>query len=207
MLLNFDTLYSKYNMNVKGVLHIGAHIGQEHSIYKKYNINNIIYFEPQPHIFKILKQNVKDEAILINKALGSERKMMTMYIEHNNAGQSSSLLKAEKHLIQYPHIKFTDTIKVQVELLDDIEFDRNDYNFINIDVQGFELEVFKGAEETLNHIDYIVSEVNRGEVYKDCTRVEQLDEYLGKYGFERVETSWDGILWGDGFWRKKENKK
>ena len=48
-----------------------------------------------------------------------------------------------------------------------------------------------------------MTEVNRDEVYKNCARVEQLDEFLLTYGFERVETTWDGETWGDAFYIKK----
>ena len=46
------------------------------------------------------------------------------------------------------------------------------YNFINIDVQGYELEVFKGSVEFLKTIDYIMTEVNRDELYKNCPMIE-----------------------------------
>jgi hypothetical protein len=88
--------------------------------------------------------------------------------------------------------------------LDDFNYDVNKYNFINIDVQGYELEVFKGASEKLNYIDVIMTEINQDELYKDCTQIQELDEFLSKYGFERVETYWwynDG--WGDALYIKK----
>ena len=34
MLLDFDNLIKKYNMNITGVIHVGAHIGQEYEIYR-----------------------------------------------------------------------------------------------------------------------------------------------------------------------------
>jgi len=64
-----------------------------------------------------------------------------------------------------------------------------------MDVQGFELEVLKGGENCIKNIDYIMTEVNRDEVYKDCAKVEQSDQFLDDYGFIRVETSWEGIIW------------
>ena len=204
MLLNFDSLYKKYNLDIKGVIHIGAHFGQENKIYQKYNIKNKIFFEPQPHVFSILRKNVRD-AVLVNKALGSSPGKTLMYVENRNQSQSSSLLKPSLHLKQYPHIKFEYKINVDVIRLDDYEYKREDFNFINIDVQGYELEVFKGAKEVLNHIDYIISEVNRDEVYEKCARVEELDSFLSEYGFERIETTWDGGTWGDSFYKK--NKK
>jgi hypothetical protein len=64
------------------------------------------------------------------------------------------------------------------------------FNFINIDVQGFELEVFRGAKKTLSQIDYIIAEVNKEELYRNCALVAEVDLFLSKYGFSRVETKW-----------------
>jgi hypothetical protein len=61
-------------------------------------------------------------------------------------------------------VKFPSQESVEVHLLDD--YDCHNYNFINMDVQGYELEVLKGGAETLNHVDYVYCEVNRDEVYE-----------------------------------------
>ena len=78
------------------------------------------------------------------------------------------------------------------------------YNFINIDVQGYELNVLKGAEKTLKNIDLIISEINKEEMYKDCAKVEDLDDYLSSHNFQRIATYWqqDGGTWGDGLYLK-----
>ena len=79
-----------------------------------------------------------------------------------------------------------------------------DYNFLNLDIQGAELKALKGMEEYLDKVDYIYTEVNEDYVYKGCALVSELDEFLGKYGFTRVETSWAGnCKWGDAFYIKK----
>ncbi len=202
MLLDFNSLVKKYNMNIKGVIHIGAHHGQEHSLYKSNGIKNIVYFEPLSSNFNILKNNVGEDSILYNCALGNVEGDVEMFVETANKGQSSSVLEPELHKRQYPHIVFDNKEIVPMKRLDDIGLS-NDYNFINIDVQGYELEVFKGGEKTLENIDYIITEVNRDEVYKNCAKIEELDKFLNTYGFERVETTWDGITWGDAFYIKK----
>jgi hypothetical protein len=74
---------------------------------------------------------------------------------------------------------------------------------INIDVQGYELEVFKGAEKTLEHIDYIISEINRDDVYKNCAKINELQFFLSRFGFKLVEENWLGGIWGDGFFIKQ----
>ena len=204
MVLDFDSLNEKYELKINGVLHIGAHHGQEYEMYKKYKISKCIFFEPVKNTFNVLLEKFanNDEIILINKALGNSIKDIDMFIETANHGQSSSILKPKIHLTQYPYIKFNSTEKVSMITLDSYNPDKI-YNFINIDVQGYELEVFKGAEKTLEQIDYIMTEVNKDEVYEKCAKIWELDSYLEKYGFVRVEEKWSGGTWGDAFYIKK----
>lgn len=35
MLLQLDSLVDKYNLKIKGIIHVGAHIGEEVPAYKK----------------------------------------------------------------------------------------------------------------------------------------------------------------------------
>lgn len=204
MILDLVGLTKKYNMDITGVIHIGAHFGEENGVYNQLKIKNRTYFEPNSKNFNTLKQNLGNKYNLINKALGNDNKKMTMFVESANSGQSNSLLKPALHLRQYPHIQFTDTEEVDMVRMDDMGLDFSDYNFINIDVQGYELEVFKGAEKTLNNIDYIMSEINRDEVYENCARIEDLINFLSPYGFKLVETDWAGNSWGDGLFIKEK---
>tara|TARA_Y100001968_G_C19201312_1_gene640118 strand:- start:90 stop:809 length:720 start_codon:yes stop_codon:yes gene_type:complete len=203
MLIDLNKLYYNYNLHITGVIHIGAHLGQEYNDYTKLNIKNMMFFEPQKEIFKQLKSNVgKSSSIqLHNIALGNEVGQKKMYIDSYNQG-SSSILKPRKHLKQYPHIKFEKEIIIDINKLDNILNKDHLFNFINIDVQGFELEVFKGAKRTLDNIDYIYSEVNRDEVYDNCAKVDELDDFLLNYNFKRIETNWKGKTWGDAFYIK-----
>ena len=218
MLLDFDQLIKKYDVNIRGCIHIGAYVGEEIVSYTKHKISHVIFFEPQEEIFNILAHNIstfsdeKMNIVLVNKAVGNENKSATMFLSNtpggitNGSGASSSILKPKKHLEQYPHITFPKTQDVDMVRVDDFwyftELDKSYYNFMNIDVQGYELEVLKGAEKTLEDIDYVMTEINRDEVYEGCALVDEIDEFLGSYGFQRVETSWEGDTWGDGFYKK-----
>ncbi len=209
MLLDLEQLVTKYDLSIRGIIHIGAHIGQEDKVYEKLGITNVIFFEPQPDVFDKLVKNVRPTSECINHALGNKVGIVRMNVEKFNEGQSSSILTPKLHLTQYPSIKFESTIGVTINTLDNVFLDEDvvelpELNFINIDVQGYELEVFKGGSKMLNSIDYIMTEVNRDEVYEGCARVEQIDEFLGTYGFKRVETTWDGGTWGDAFYIKSK---
>lgn len=200
MVLDLEKLQEKYTLDIRGIIHIGAHHGLEYSIYKKIGITNLLFFEPIPECFKVLKKNV--EGIIVNKALGNYNGRATMHVA-SNEGISSSLLKPLYHSVQYPNILFDRTLEVDIIKLDDYIGYNTEYNFINIDVQGYELEVFRGGKETLSTIDYVMTEVNRRELYNGCVQFTELDCFLDEYGFERVETLWSGTTWGDAFYIKK----
>lgn len=204
MLLNLELLKNRYNMNINGVIHIGAHYGEEDLIYRSLNITNKIYIEPLKDNFNVLKNNVTKNSILYNIALGSSESEIEMYVETANNGQSSSILLPKLHLEQYPTIIFNKREVVQMKTLDSLNIDNN-FNFINIDVQGYELEVFKGGVNTLKNVDYIMSEINRDEVYVDCAKIDQLIKYLSNFGFTLVEESWAGGTWGDGLFIKNKD--
>ena len=52
MLIKLTNLVSKYNLNISGVAHFGAHLGQEVMEYEELNIKNI-------HLFGHLTRNFK----------------------------------------------------------------------------------------------------------------------------------------------------
>src|SRR5271157_1199460 len=202
MLRPLPDVISDFGLNIRGVIHIGAHYGQEYACYRDLKLTNIIFVEPHPDSFNILSKNVGPECLLFNVALGNFEGTADMFTEVDNKGESSSLLEPYKHIQQYPFIVFNGKINVVVTKLDSLPFDRPSYNFMNIDVQGYELEVFKGGSDTLNSIDYIYAEVNKAELYKKCAFVEDIDRYLVKYGFKRVDTWWDGVTWGNALYVK-----
>jgi FkbM family methyltransferase len=206
MLINFTNLRKKYNMNVSGVVHIGAHYGEEIQEYVDNGIQKITVFEPLSKNFEVLAkrlQNVNADIQGYQVALGSQKGTATMYLSSNEA-QSSSILKPKEHLEHHPDVSFDGTEEVEVSVLDD--YDLGDANFINMDVQGYELEVLRGGKETLNNVDYVYCEVNRGEMYENNAMIDDIDEYLGEYGFERVETYWPETWykWGDALYIKKK---
>ncbi len=204
MLISFSDLKNKYRMNIKGIIHIGGHYGEEITDYLREGIQNILVFEPLNENFDILTEKVKDLNANIEGyqvALGSKPGEYKMYVSDNEK-QSSSILKPKVHLTHHPHVKFPSVETVEVHLLDD--YNCYDYNFINMDVQGYELEVLRGGLETLKQVDYVYCEVNRDEVYEHNAYVQEIDEFLSDYDMIRVETDWAGDIWGDALYIKSK---
>ena len=83
--------------------------------------------------------------------------------------------------------------------------DMNNINFINLDIQGVELRALKSMEKYLHYVDYIYTEVNTEEVYKNCDKIEDLTEYLLNFGFKLADARiYKQFGWGDGFYIKEK---
>jgi FkbM family methyltransferase len=201
MILDLIQISKKYNLKINGVIHIGAHHGEEHNLYKQLNINNIVYFEPVKKTFDVLKNKITD-AVLYNMALGNDNKNIEMFVEDEDVYGCSSILQPSSN---YNGIAFSNKEIVEMRTLDSFNFET--FNFLNIDVQGYEMEVLKGAEKTLYSVDCIICEINRNTKQKSmdyigAQPVENIIEYLQNYGFKLVEENWAGVSWGDGFFVK-----
>lgn len=209
MLIPFSEITKKYNMKIHGILHIGAHNCEELVAYNEYGIKNseIIWVEANP---KLVEQNIRvDKSRIIKNFICSDRDHVKTKLNIANNSQSSSILELGTHAKSYPHIKYNNFVEVNSHRIDTIynqdKIPKNFANFLNIDIQGAELLALKGMGDLINYFDYIYLEVNRDYVYKNCALVHEIDKYLSKYNFLRVETSWTDAQWGDALYIKIKN--
>jgi len=200
MLISLDDLVKKYNINFKGILHVGAHECEEIKDYDKYiSRDKTLWIEAMKDKVDFCKVNYPE--INIEQAVISDKiEKVTFNISNN--GQSSSILDFGLHSHFHPHIVFVNSVQMETKLLKDIICNYDiDYNFVNLDIQGVELKALKSMEEYLHKIDYIYTEVNSDYVYKDCNLITEIDEYLLQFGIHRVETRWcEDYRWGDAFY-------
>ena len=207
-LLKLSHLKNKYNLTISKIAHVGAHKGQEVeeylTVFPDVKIN---LFEPQTNLFNYLidKFEDKNNITLYNFALGSINDSSNMFIS-DNEGQSSSFLKPKFHLIEHPEVDFhKDNTNFQIKVLDELGIGNID--FLNIDTQGFEMEVLKGASKILKEdVKYIILEINKKELYEGCPLVKDIDSFLKKSGFIRTDTHYwmDSYSWGDAFYIKRD---
>lgn len=206
MLISLEKIIKKFKIQNVYIAHFGAHHGQEVSMYQSYNFREIHLFEPQSTAFELLEstyQNVKN-IFLYNFGLGAKNSSSLLHLGSGD-GQASSILKPDLHNDLYPYIEFNGSEEIEIKKFDDLDLSK--INFLNIDIQGYELEALKGCENQLKSgIEYIYTEVNRKHVYKDCALIGEIDNYLENFGFIRVITNWWDILtpWGDAFYIKKK---
>lgn len=208
MLIDFRQLFPRWNIKPKGILHLGAHEGQEAAVYEQLGIKDVFWIEANPEIYERLQVTMskyeRHRSMLC--AVGDENKQVTFHLS-SNGGQSSSVLELGTHKIQHPDVTYVEDITVPMVRLDQyfevINF-FDDLDFLSCDLQGFELNAMRGMGKHLNQFKWIYTEVNKAEVYKGCPHVNDLDLFLNGFGFKRVETAhWIGD-WTDALYIKKQ---
>ena len=211
MLISFSEILRIYRIQPRGVFHVGANTGQEAQSYFDSGIERVIWVEAIPKVFNELCNHVypfspKMQSKSFNECVSDTDGQEVEFKITNNAGESSSFLDLETHKQAHPEVHVVETIKCITKKLDTLisenNIDVSEYDFLNMDLQGAELLALKGMKDNLHKVKYAYLEVNREELYKDCARVEQLDEFLKEFGLHRVQTEWTNFGWGDAYYSR-----
>ena len=104
MLIPLHELVQKYNIQFKGILHVGAHECEELNDYERYiRRNKILWIEGLPQKVQISKE--KYPSVLIENAVVSDVEETVKFNVSNN-GQSSSILEFGLHSTFHPTVHY-----------------------------------------------------------------------------------------------------
>lgn len=190
-----------HSINIRGVLHVGAHECEELDRYISIGIDpkNIDWIEANPE----LVARMNDRGIHVHQAAVSDKEEDVEFHITNN-GESSSLLEFGTHETSYTWCKVVKKIIVHTQRLERVVVSNRipifERNFWNLDIQGVELNALRSANHMINYADAIYSEINTEEVYKKCGLLHEMDEFLATKGFKRKLTSTINDGWGDALW-------
>ena len=171
-------------INVKSFLDVGAHKGQfsllVNSLFPK---KNILAFEPIRSEYLIYKKIFKNNKNVkcFNVGLGSKIETKKLYITKSK--DSSSFFKPNKiqnNLFRNTNIVSTESVKIKK--LSSFLSKLKKPIFLKIDVQGYELEVLKGAD--LNQIQYIYLEGSYLKLYENQPLIKYIIKYLSNRNFK-----------------------
>lgn len=209
MLFDFKQLFQKYNIQANGVLQIGSNDAHDEiQIYRDLGMKKMVFIEADPISYERLKLNIAinyPQAIALNICVSDEEKEVLFNIS-SNRGESSSILEFGTHSTMHPDVTYTDAILTTTKRIDSLE-GLDGLDFLNIDVQGYELPVLRGMGKLLNQFQWAYIEVNKVEVYKGCALIGDIDTYMSLFGFRRVELFnnggfFDRLGWTDAFFIK-----
>ena len=207
MLIPVNELVRNFDVRPNGVLHVGAHLAEESSMYEAqgwHGSSRIFWVESQDILVEKLKLNLDSEIHEVYCATAWDVSGVRMQFHHTNNSQSSSVLDLHEHKTKYPSIRVDRSYEVTTSRLDEL-FRPGQFDFIALDIQGAELHALLGLGELLKGVKWIYSEVNKVELYKNCALIQDLDNYLDSCGFVRVATRWAFRSgWGDALWIRQE---
>lgn len=210
-----DNAFDKYRITPNGVLHVGAHKGQEAQLYYSKGAKKTVWVEALPRIYDELVNHLRQfpDAYALKACVSdvddSEVEFFVSSDEARNEGMSSSFLKPKTHLVAHPSVKFESSLKLRTTRLDTLLENEvidilDGLDFLAMDLQGAELLALKGLGDLLNQFKWVYLEVNRAELYEKCAQVDEIDTYLREFNFVGLETQWTGFGWGDKLYVKQE---
>lgn len=208
MLISLTELLKKYQMELKGVIHGGAHECEEMAVYKQNGLDEskVIWFEANPSL-KAKMEKINSKLRIYNYAITDETGKTIPFFVTNNF-QSSSILPLQTHMKHHPTIKVKEKIEVSTIRIDDFlsreEDSIENYNLLNLDIQGAELMAIKGMGDLIENMEMLYLEVNEEHLYKGCALLPELDDYLLGKGFVRLDTKMTPHRWGDAFYLRRD---
>lgn len=174
-------------------LDVGANVGQYATGLRQSGFRGrIVSFEPQSAQFARLQAAAAADPRWECRrlALGSEEGSAELRI--GGSTETSSLLEVEQHLAEVPEWRTAGTETVPVARLDALapELLRDGERvLLKIDVQGYELEVLRGATEMLGAVHALEIELLLVPLYRDQASYLETLEHLDAAGFRLASVS------------------
>ncbi len=151
------------------VLDVGAWCGTWSKAIEPF-AKKVIAFEPDSVHFECLQRNCVVNCDARMEAVGSETKRISL--TEDNFTQA-------KRIDKQGDIDMITLDKLQIKHVD----------MIKIDVEGYEMEVLKGAEKTLDSVKYLMIELNNNTKKYGSSNLE-IEKHIGSLGFQTLIAHW-----------------
>ena len=177
------------------ILEIGCNDGG-HSLWflEIFEKPDVYCFEPDPRAIARFKKKVgqRSNIRLFEIALSDHDGNITFHQSGGKHGEvsteampegwdlSGSIKQPKNHLTAHPWVTFDQSITVKTATLDNWcnEHEAGVIDFLWMDVQGAEMDVFKGATNTLTNTRFIYTEYSNKELYEGQYTLKQLLKHL-----------------------------
>jgi FkbM family methyltransferase len=170
---------SEPGKQITKIIDVGANEGQ-FAFMARYSWPNaqIDCFEPDTSAFARLKKNhATDQSIsFYNCAVGSQQTELLL-----NLGETS----AQNSILQEKGKNSQGSITVPVKTLDAIyNTQLSGITLLKIDVQGYELEVLKGAKNLLSEITFILLEISLADLFVGGVEIDVIWQFMKNNGYK-----------------------
>jgi len=176
--------------NLTNVVDVGANVGSwSTAIAQLTNAKHIYAYEPVPEVFEKLKVNTKSSPQIhcYCSAVGASNGKTIINVEAKSELSSIYPIRNEVRWIHNLGLETVKQISVPMVKLDDALCEIGEISLLKVDVQGYELEVFKGALQLLSRTKVLMTEITYQSNYEGDV------QFFGY--FEFLQTHTDMQLW------------
>ena len=154
---------------MKTVIDVGAWCGTWAKAIEPF-ARKVIAFEPDKTHFECLQRNCTVNCTPRMEAVGSQLKEISL---------------TEDNFTQAKRVN--DKGNIRMITLDHIAYE--DVDMIKIDVEGYEMEVLKGATKTLENVKYLMIELNNNTKKYGSNNI-VVEKFIGDLGFKLLMDHW-----------------
>ena len=186
------------------MLHVGAHEAEELEDYISAGAKHIYWIEAQIDKVEHLKDRLDPEKNSVICAVAWNEIGIPLKLRIASNSESSSVYKMSEHSRLYPKITELSSVEMISTTLESIVPSNFNPTFLNLDIQGSELNALKGFGSRLLGIDAIYSEVNKSDLYLGIPHFDEITSYMKNLGFSLASVKWwklDG--WGDALYLRE----
>lgn len=213
MLITMDRLRAEYGVSPKRVLHVGAHLGEEAADYAASGVRDVLWVEANPELMAGLRAHLAafpGQAALQAAVSDADGEPAVLHVAQSATAalpsMCSSLLPPKAQLRIYPFFDYSKTIALETVTLDTLlareGLDPGGWDLLNLDVEGGELRVLRGAPRALAGAAWVFTEVNHAERFAGGALLPEMDTFLHARGFVRLrlqdfpDGTWGEALYG-----------
>ena len=175
------------NQRIATVIDIGASVGDFAFTIRPILPQAQIYsFEPLPDCFEAMLRHMRtaQKFKAFNLAIGDQSGELTFH-RNQHAPSSSFLPMTETHKNAFPSTETSQVVKVKVERLDTLaqQLTIVDPLLVKIDVQGYEMHVLRGGEQTIRRASLVIVETSFLTLYGNQPLFGDVYNVLTSWGF------------------------
>lgn len=198
----FKKTLDDLNIERKGFIHAGLGTDFDISFYDFLGFKKGLLIEANSACLDYVKKDIREmgflERFYTKKTAISSFDGEANFNYSNNLGCSSLLKLGEGMKKYYPKVYIDHVSKIQVKTIntifqEDDKLDVKNFNVLNIDIQGSEIDAIQGASTLIPYLDVINMEVENVYLYNDVPLRDDVIKVLSKFKFRPyVTTVMDG---------------
>ena len=209
--INYVGSFERLNVDVKGVIHVGMWDFVEHYCYSKLVGDKVIGVEANEFVYDTMSKPIADKCGYrsFNECVYSEDGLEKQFYLANDCSTLNPVAYSNHLSMKLAGGNFVNVITKKLStLIQENNIDMNQYDFLNIDAEGAELEILKGFEDELEYINMIFIETSLNDRNNTGATHEAIVQWLRQRGFRLAEMSdsYQQEGWGDSIFLRNDRE-